>query len=125
MKKSVAKIITYTAMLMLLASCWIPGRDVSYAAFIDDLNATPIQKRGMWDGCMLSNTMEAGPTSVRDTATLTIDSAMATNPEYKSAYSFGQYYCQNLRAIFGDNYTRSNVNIMGFKGDSIAYKAGM
>lgn len=125
MKKNTLNLVVYLGILFATTSCWLPTREVSNAAFIDRTNASPLQKMGMWDGCMLANINETSPTSTRDSSELFIDGEMLSNPEYKSAYSFGMSYCYLGKSVIGNNYTRSDVNIMGFKGDSIAYKSGM
>ncbi len=119
------KNLFYCGILMLMTSCWFPSREISNAAFIDRTNASPVQKMAMWDGCMLANVNETSPTSVRDSSDLYLDSDMLSSDEYKNAFSFGMSYCYLGKSVFTNNYTRSDVNIMGFKGDSIAYKAGM
>ncbi len=117
--------MVYLGILLATTSCWFPSREISHAAFIDRTNASPVQKMAMWDGCMLANVNETSPTSVRDSSDLYLDSTMLSDAEYKNAFAFGMYYCYLGKSVFTNNYTRSNVNIMGFKGDSIAYKAGM
>ena len=110
---------------MFLTSCFLPGRDLSQATFIEKSNASPVQKRAMWEGCMMANSRENAPTSLRDLAEVSIDGEMTNSGEYKAAYSYGFYYCHLSKTMYGASYTRSGWNIMGFKGDSIAYKSEM
>jgi hypothetical protein len=118
-------IFFWVGILMFLTSCWLPGRDFTQAKFIEESNASPVQKRAMWEGCMIANTRENAPTSVRDLAQVSIDGTMTSNGEYKAAYSYGFYYCHLARSMYSNSYTRSGWNVMGFKGDSIAYKSEM
>ncbi len=123
--KSMRTIFFWVGILMFLTSCWLPGRDFTQATFIEKSNASPVQKRAMWEGCMIANTIEAAPTSVRDLAQVSLDGSMTNSGEYKAAYSYGFYFCAASKGIYGGSYTRSGWNLMGFKGDSISYKSEM
>ncbi len=114
----------YLTLLILLQSCWVPGQDLAtFYNVIEKSNASPLQKKAIWEGCMAANTREFGPTSIRDISVLFVDEEGASNPEYKNSYSYGFYYCHTTRGLFSTSYTRSGWNIFGFKGDKIAYKS--
>ncbi len=112
--------------LFCLQACWFPGNDLAtFRQALDESNASDVEKRGLWDGCMIANTREWGPTSVRDLSNISIDADYASSGEYKNAFSFGFYYCHTGKQFFSANYTRTSKNLIGFKGDKIAYKAEM
>ena len=123
--KIMKMIYFWIGILMFLTSCFLPGRDMTQATFIEQSNASPVQKRAMWEGCMIANARENAPTSVRDLAQVSIDGSMTASGEYKAAYSYGFYYCHTYKSLYSGSYTRSGWNMMGFKGDSIAYKSEM
>ena len=112
-------------LITSLTSCWIPGRELTQAEFIQESNASPVQKRAMWEGCMAANTRENAPTSIRDLAEVSLDGDMASNGEYKTAFSYGYYYCHLYKSLYSRDYIGKGQNMIGFKGDNISYKSGM
>jgi hypothetical protein len=115
----------FLIILILFASqsCRMPLREVPLATFIEDSNASPLQKQALWDGCMFANNTEINPTPVRDISDISIDGESLNDPIYKNAFSYGFYYCVLSKTLFSKSYTRSGWNLIGFKGDKIAYKS--
>ena len=115
----------YIIFLTLLQSCWIPGKDITaFYTVIEKSNASEIQKKGLWEGCVAGHSAAPAPTAMRDISDLFIDETGISDGEYKNAFSYGFYYCMKARSsLTGGSYTRLGWNLIGFKGDKIAYKS--
>ena len=92
------------------------------APWIAQSNASPVQKNGLWDGCQIAHTREITPTGIRHLARVSIDSAYVDDPTYKVAWRYGFYFCHVNRSAYNNPFLRG-WNTIGFKGDSISYKA--
>ena len=89
--------------------------------WIDESNATPVQKQALRDGCMYPNLQRQRSTLVRDVGGIVMNPYYMQNSEYTGTWRDGMWMCYMALPSIENPYLRG-WNTLGFKGDSIAYK---
>lgn len=117
------KIITKSVFLCfsigLLFGC--SSQDILGMRWIDETNATPMQKQGLRDGCMYAFQLRYNNTIVRDIGGVVINPYYSSEAGYRNLWRESMYLCSALGGSVSGEYLR-NWNVIGFKGDTISYK---
>ena len=105
---------------LVLQNC-AQQRMLGMADWIEQTNATPVQKQALYDGCSYPYMMRQRQTILRDVGGVNMNPYYMQNSEYTGNWRDGMWICYMGMPAVDNTYLR-DWNILGFKGDSIAYK---
>ena len=105
--------------LVLLNAC--VQQSILRGDWIANSNASPIQKQGLYDGCAHTALGRQSQTIMRDNSGVYMNPYYMDNSEYTGVWRDGFWTCYMGSANIGNPVLRA-WNVIGFKGDTIAYK---
>jgi hypothetical protein len=119
-KKFMKKLFLKNILLLVVLNACVQ-QSILRNDWIENSNASPIQKQALYDGCAHTTLGRQAQTILRDNSGVYMNPYYMQNPEYTGVWRDGFWTCYMGAANIGNPMLRA-WNVLGFKGDSIAYK---